>query len=316
MRNTRMLIVIAASLVLSLVATAQGTDPLASELLGVPAAPATYRIGDGDLLAIYTARMEDFSRLVRVDAQGDIELPLVRKPIAVAGETSLTAAQSVAGELKREGLAVWPEVTISVQQVESKPVIITGAVQSPRVIQAIQPLSLVQAIAQAHGVASNAGNEVLVTRTGAGGQVTLAIPLQKVLGSADPRYNPMLVGGEIVRVLNGGSIYVVGAATQPGGYPLTQTDHMTVTKAVSLSRGWIASAAPDHAKLYHYSASGIRTETTVNLPKIIAHREPDLAMQTNDVLYIPDSTGRKVLLQTITSTAQFLSYAAAWLIVR
>ena len=56
--------------------------------------------------------------------------------------------------------------------------------------------------------------------------------------------------------------------------------------------------------------TGGREEIPVNLKQVLAGKEPDFPLQSNDILYVPDSSSRKAFrrgaeaaLQTITGIA-------------
>jgi hypothetical protein len=42
-------------------------------------------------------------------------------------------------------------------------------------------------------------------------------------------------------------------------------------------------------------------EIRVDLGKILARKEPDVTLQARDILYVPDSSGRRITQETITA---------------
>src|SRR5262249_1869217 len=128
---------------------------------------------------------------------GTIGLPLVPVRLRMAGLTEIQAQQKIAEVLEANGLISHPQVIVSVKEKKSKPITIVGAVVKPMVYEADRPVSLVEALAEAGGIANDAGDSVMVWR-----------PEQpKEYGSAGSTNEPPEIGPEDV----------VGIAPPPGG---------------------------------------------------------------------------------------------------
>jgi len=78
--------------------------------------------------------------------------------------TELQVQQKVAEVLEANGLVSHPQVMVSVKEKRSKPITVVGAVSHPMVYQADHPVSLVQVLAEAGGIAPDAGDTVIITR--------------------------------------------------------------------------------------------------------------------------------------------------------
>jgi polysaccharide export outer membrane protein len=78
--------------------------------------------------------------------------------------TELQVQQKVAEVLEADGLVSHPQVMVSVKEKRSKPITVVGAVSRPMVYQADHPVSLVQVLAEAGGIAPDAGDTVIITR--------------------------------------------------------------------------------------------------------------------------------------------------------
>jgi polysaccharide export outer membrane protein len=123
-----------------------------------------YVIGSGDVLDIEVFEVNELSREVRVNQTGTIALPLVSTRLHVAGLTELQAQRKIAEVLEAEGLVSHPEVTVTVREHRSKPITVVGAVGHPMVYQADGPVSLIEVLAEAGGIANDAGDTVIITR--------------------------------------------------------------------------------------------------------------------------------------------------------
>jgi polysaccharide biosynthesis/export protein len=126
--------------------------------------PHDYVIGSGDLISINVFEIPELSREVRVSQLGTIGIPLVPVRLRMSGLTEAQAEQKIAEVLEANGLVSHPQVSVSVKERKSKPITIFGAVNHPMVYQAERPITLVEALAEAGGIANDAGDTVIVTR--------------------------------------------------------------------------------------------------------------------------------------------------------
>lgn len=126
--------------------------------------PHDYVIGDGDLLSIEVFDVKELSRDVRVSQTGTIGIPLVPVRLHVAGLTEIQAEQKIAEVLEADGLVSHPEVSVTVREKKSKPITIVGAVMHPMVYQADRQVTLLEVLAEAGGLANDAGDQAIITR--------------------------------------------------------------------------------------------------------------------------------------------------------
>ncbi|HKN74919.1 MAG TPA: polysaccharide biosynthesis/export family protein [Candidatus Acidoferrum sp.] len=127
-------------------------------------APHEYVIGNGDTLSIEVFDVKDLSRDVRVSQTGTIGIPLVPVRLHVAGLTEIQAEQKIAEVLEANGLVSHADVSVIVRERKSKPITVVGAVIHPLVYQADRQVTLLEVLAEAGGVANDAGDQVIVTR--------------------------------------------------------------------------------------------------------------------------------------------------------
>src|SRR6266852_9640641 len=120
-----------------------------------------YVIGRGDLVSLEVFDIPELTRDLRVSQTGTIGIPLVPVRLFVAGLTELQAQQKIAEVLEANGLVSNPQVMVSVKDKKSKPITIVGAVPHPMVYQADHPVTLVQLLAEAGGIAPDAGDKVI-----------------------------------------------------------------------------------------------------------------------------------------------------------
>ena len=293
--------------------------------------PHDVPVGTGDLLHIEVFDVPELSRDVRVGDAGDISYPLIPSKITAAGLTPFQLEQKMEQLLIENGLVTHPQVSVFVKEQNSQPVSVVGAVQRPMVYQVIRPTTLLEILAGAGGITDDAGSIVIVTRSpnapaarsaaavigasasGNSGSVAgtptpddplgenpqiITIRLQSLLESGDSAYNILVYGGDVISVPRAGIVYVTGAGvSQPGGYVLqSHGEQITVLKAVALAHGLTGFAKADNAVIMRANpVTGQRDVIPVKIGQIEKQKTQDVAMNSNDVLYIPDSKGLKVL---------------------
>jgi polysaccharide export outer membrane protein len=178
--------------------TVVGTPEQANERIktlgqGSKPAPHEYTIGSGDLLSILVFDVPELTREVRVSQAGTIAIPLVPARLHIAGLTETQAKQAIADVLEANGLVSHPEVEVSVKEHRSRPITIVGAVQHPIVYQADHDVTLLEALADAGGIANDAGDTIIVTRQRAAVFIPIASPeavIKSAPGTADSNEHP------------------------------------------------------------------------------------------------------------------------------
>jgi polysaccharide export outer membrane protein len=126
--------------------------------------PHDYIIGSGDLVTVSVFDVPELSRDLRVSQSGTVSMPLVPTRLHVAGLTESQAEQVIADVLQSSGLVSHPEVNVLVKEHRSKPITVVGAVGRPMVYEADHTLTLLEVLAEAGGVANDAGDTVIITR--------------------------------------------------------------------------------------------------------------------------------------------------------
>lgn len=259
-----------------------------------PAIAASFVLGPGDIIGVNVYGQPELAGNLQLDHDGTIILPYGHTPVRAAGLTAMQLQPRIAAALVNDRLSLHPLVSVRVLSVASKPVTIVGAVKSPVVLQAIQPISLLDALVQAGGLAVDSGSHILLTRPGQDGPHTEEFAVSQLIYSDRDQTGPMLRGGEQIRVLPAGHIYVTGSVRGAGSFPLTPGDPMSVIKAITLARGWDQYGNASKAVVLHPTPGGAWQQTTLDLPLILDHRAPDVPMQANDILYVPDNRSKRL----------------------
>jgi protein involved in polysaccharide export with SLBB domain len=180
---------------------------------------------------------------------------------------------------------------------------VTGAVRIPTIFQAVGKVTILDALARAGGlVPEQAGAEIIVTKPNGdtGTQSIQRIPVKALISGSDPELNLKLTGGEDVRVPDVGKIIVSGSVTRPGPYPVLDGASNTVTTAIAQAGGTIQYFSHT-AYIYRPDDKGAPHEIKVELGKILKRQSPDVTLQAKDVLYVPDSSGRRITQESVNA---------------
>jgi|YelNatPaOPRAMG01_1025707.scaffolds.fasta_scaffold10822_4 polysaccharide export outer membrane protein len=300
--------------------------------------PADYRIGSDDELAINVLEAPDLSSAYRVSADGNISMPLLGT-IKVAGLTP-HETELVLEALLRRTYMKDPQVTVTVVEMQSHTVSVLGAVQKPGVFQIRGTKTLLEMLSMAGGLASDAGDAVLVMRgadadfaAGNARQIqtvkgmmgsapgegndgsssvvtknenTVEVSLKQLLQTGDPRYNVPVYPGDIVKVKPAAIVYVVGEVNRPGGFLVKDNEHITVLQAVAMGEGFAQDAEKSQAKIIRVAQDGQQIELPVNLAKVLHGKSPDLPLRPRDILFVPRNgarTAARAALRTLSQVA-------------
>lgn len=135
----------------------------------VGAVGADYRIAPNDLMEFNVFGVPDMKRDVRVNASGQVSLPLIG-PVQVAGLTSQAAEELIATKYREKYLRD-PQVSLFIKEFTTQRVAIEGAVTKPGIYPVTGQLTLLRALALSGGFAQYANiNQIMVYRNGQGGE--------------------------------------------------------------------------------------------------------------------------------------------------
>jgi len=253
-------------------------------------------IGANDLIAVSVYDAPELTRTVRVESDGVIRLPLLKKSIEAAGLLPKDLEAGIADSLKEEEILVDPIVKVTVVEYYSRPISVAGAVRRPLTFQATGNVTLLEALSRAEGLSPDAGQEILVSRAE---QPVRRIPVRALIDAADKDMNLRLYGGEEVRVPEASKIYVVGNVRKPGAFPVRDSADTSVLKLLALAEG-LAPYAAKLAYIYRRAPDGApKNEIEIALDSIMKRKSPDVPLQADDILYIPDNTGRRATMSAI-----------------
>jgi polysaccharide biosynthesis/export protein len=290
---------------LSLAVAAQGVaqkplverhDPAVSE----------YVLGPGDQISIQVLDLQEISsQPIRIDPNGYIDIPLIGRT-AVGDLTIEECRKELAKRFAK--YVNDPQVTVNLTDNESRNVSVIGSVNNPGVHSTKGPQRLIQAIATAGGVRSDAGSRVIITREARWGLLplptavmdnkgtfsTATISLHDLMSSKSPDDNIFVDPGDVISIPKADVVYVMGTVKRAGGYPLEGKDSISLLQTLSLAQGFDHEASPSKARILRppETGEGKVKEIPINISRIINGKDPDVQMYPNDVLYVPSSVAK------------------------
>jgi polysaccharide export outer membrane protein len=280
--------------------------------LGAQAAvkgPQDYHLGSEDLLEIGVFGQQDLQRLVRVNGKGEIAMPLVG-PVSASGLTPQQLERRLE-ELYGAQYLRNPQVSVFVKEYRHSRVALTGALKKPGFYEIIGPRTLLEMLATAEGLDEKAGDRVQIIRTkGAKKETpgsnltgasqpftpnseTIVIDLRQLASQGKP--NVVIQSGDVINVPFAGLAYVLGSVNKPGSVPVKS--HLTVSQAIAVAGSPVAGMAkPQNTTILRVDDQGQAVSIPVDLSAIMAKQEPDIVLQEQDVVFVPESTIRRFLL--------------------
>jgi polysaccharide export outer membrane protein len=273
------------------------------------------KIGPRDLIVLEVYDSPELSRTVRVDSDGLIRLPMMKRKIKAQGLMPNELEAAVSSAFEEEGLVVNPFVTITVAEYSSRPISVLGAVKTPLTFLASSPITLVEAIARAGGLTQETGAEILISKTerGLDGEerpLVRRVAVKALIDVADPDANLLLSGGEEIRVPEAGKVFVVGNVKKPGAFAVQAGGESSVLRMLAVAEG-LAPFPGRQAYIYRREASGAKNEIAIELQKIMSRKAPDEPLYPNDVLYIPDNQNKRIGMAALEKILLFGGTAGA-----
>lgn len=161
------------------------------------ATTSQFILGSADVIHIGVWKNADLTQTVTIGPDGFISLPLLGD-LHVAGMTTNQLAQDL--KTKLNSYVVNAQVTVSIVEIHSKQVFVTGQVGKPGGYPLVVPISVLQLIAQAGGLNTFANRKDIVILRGSGSQMQRLKFNYKDAVRGDPKQNIALRPGDTVIV--------------------------------------------------------------------------------------------------------------------
>jgi len=159
---------------------------------------AEYVIGPQDVVNVDVWKEPEISRTIPVRPDGKISLPLLND-IQASGLTALQLGKSI-----HDGLTKYltnPEVTVTVTEINSRRVYITGEVTRAGAFPLLPNMTVLQALSSAGGFTQFAKTKgIYVLRNDSGKQVKLPFNYKEVVKGKNQEENILLQPGDVIVV--------------------------------------------------------------------------------------------------------------------
>jgi polysaccharide export outer membrane protein len=266
-------------------------------------------VSSGDLLAVSVLGAPDYHYDVRVSSSGEISLPMVGS-IKVAGLTTPQAETTIAQALQKQGFFNDPRVSVFVKEYSTSGTSVLGEVQHPGIYPLLGHRTLLDALSAAGGTTPRAGKSVTITHRDHPETAEMIM-----LSSSDGQKmtNIRVLPGDTIVVSKAGVVYVVGDVKEPTGI-IMDNPRFTVLQAIAMAHGTNPTAKMGSAKLIR-RVDGVPQEIPIPLNKILSAKSTDIALQADDIVFVPNSAvktatskGLDAALQAATGVAIYGRY--------
>src|SRR5579871_1948329 len=279
-------------------------QPAGANQVGTPSERLrpSYILGPGDIIVIRAFEEEEISdKPFRIDSEGDVNLPILGR-IHVGGLTVEQVEANLTERLKT--LVKNPQVTVTVNQLRSEPVFVTGYFKNTGIFPLQGRRTLLDLLTTVGGVQPNASRKIRVTRHLEMGSIplptavtdpdkklsTVEISIGNLRESLNPAEDIVLQPMDTISVDKAEMVYANGEVTKVGGVELGERDSISVTQLLAMVGGLGKDAVPEKAKILRpVMNTSRRAEIPVDLKKILAGKQMDIPLLPNDMLYVPRS---------------------------
>jgi protein involved in polysaccharide export with SLBB domain len=235
--------------------------------------PADYRVGPGDGIFLSVPQRTDLSRDLVVDANGNVNMPLIGK-VLVRGMTD-SEIESRLLQALREYYPSVNRVEVSITRASSNVIWISGEVKLPGKYSFTHPINVWEAIREAGGPNATASlDAVRVIKDRSRGGTTSVVDVSAAMeaGSVDklPGLDPgdtIIVPVKQLEYTGSQGINVMGGVVKPGVYPMQgRQDLMT---ALLQAGGPNDRAKLDEVRLVRPRSDGTAETIKIDLNKFL-----------------------------------------------
>ena len=263
------------------VETLPATLPKISEQVS---SQAEYRIHAQDLLQVKILQAPEISGSMRVDADGNISMPLIGL-VKASGMTSYELEQKIETQLAVDMIRD-PQVTVFVQEFTSQRITIQGLVARPGIYDFPGRPTLMHAISMGGGLSDKAdGTRIKVISRSAESVLldqTMVVNLDLIQKEGRPDH--LLKSGDIVVVPESVPVVVEGAVNRPGVFYVR--GQATLLQVLTQSGGLSPIAEPNEIMVLRSSDDGKKSTVIYDYDKIRIGGAPDPVVLPGDQVVV------------------------------
>ena len=243
------------------------------------AASPEYRLGAGDVIRIVVYQNPDLTLETRVSETGYVSFPLLGN-IRIGGLGVGAAEKLIADGLKNGNFVKQPQVTLTLMQVKGNQASVLGQVNRPgRYPIETADMRMTDLLANAGGVATTGGDQLVLTGTRNGKPFRMEIDLPSVFSAEQNRTNDVLIqNGDVLWVDRAPLVYIYGEVQRPG--PMRLERGMTLMQVLAAGGGLTQRGTERGIRVHRKAADG----------KVQVIQAPmDASLKDGDVVYVKES---------------------------
>ena len=268
---------------------------------------AGIRIGHGDLLEMKVFDVPELTQALRIDDNGKTEIALLGS-LQLAGLTTGEAQAFIEKKLRDSQFIIDPHVSLLIREYGTQGVSVVGEIKKPGIYPVLGSRNLLDIIAQAGGITPFAAHKALIQRRDSTQdkiEVSLSNDASELVSG-----NVELRPGDTIIVPKAGEMYVIGEIEGTGGCVMKNDGRLTLLQAVALAAGVNRTASSGKTRIIRKTPTGFE-EAKVDLKRVLAGKTADLALKAEDIVYIPPSNAKSILMRA-PSVMQSAASAAVY----
>jgi polysaccharide biosynthesis/export protein len=289
------------------------------------AADDEYVLGSGDRIVVNIAEADlRPADSVLVDVNGCIRIPMAGR-IKVAGLTVSQVEGQLVDRLSKYFLK--PDVSVTIAEYGSQPVSVIGEVKNPGIRQVQGRKTLIEVLSLTGGLQDSAGSTAKITRRAEWGDIPLpsasqdstgrfmvaSVNLKSLLEAKNPQDNILVRPYDVISVPKADMVYVIGQVMKSGAFPINEREKISALQALSMAGGLDRMAKPNEARILRQQQDSTnRKEIAINLRKIISGEFPDIPMEPEDILFVPDNTPKRAAVRSMEAILQMVTGVVVW----
>jgi len=130
--------------------------------------------------------------------------------------------------------------------------------------------------------------------------------VKAIMEGRNPQLNITIKPQDVISVPKGEMVYVIGSVKKSGGFVLGEKENVSVLQALSMAEGLDRLAAPRNAKILRAEkgVDSARKEIPIDLRNILEGKAGDIALQSDDILFVPNSVTKSATIRGLEAALQ------------
>jgi polysaccharide export outer membrane protein len=210
-----------------------------------------------------------------------------------------------------------------VVQFRSEPVFFLGAFRTPGIYPLQGRRTLVEMLSSVGGLLPEASRRIRITRRDEYGPIplpnavqsadgktsTVEISLESLTQNVNPDEDIVLLSYDVVYAERAERVYVSGEVVKVAAIELAERQTISVIQALTEAGGFTQFAIRDRVRVLRpIVGTTRRAEIEIDMKRVYEGKDVDFPLLPNDVLYVPRSSTRAVLVPAGTASLAAIPY--------